>query len=83
MLFRSPLAAEGRARGLSLSGVDYAAVPVLSNEAREKLRRAQPQTVAQAARLPGVRHADISSLLIYLKQHRPNRGQAASPEPSA
>ncbi|GAA4006292.1 tRNA uridine-5-carboxymethylaminomethyl(34) synthesis enzyme MnmG [Deinococcus rubellus] len=76
------LAAEGRARGLSLSGVDYAAVPVLSNEAREKLRRAQPQTVAQAARLPGVRHADISSLLIYIKQHGPDQRNRVSRETS-
>lgn len=76
------LAAEGRARGLSLSGVNYAAVPVLSNEAREKLQRAQPQTVAQAARVPGVRHADISSLLVYLKQHGPKQRQYVSRETS-
>ena len=77
------LSAEGRARGLSLNGVDYAAVPVLSNEAREKLRRAQPQTVAQAARLPGVRHADISSLLVYLKQRSPNQHESVSRELSS
>lgn len=77
------LAAEGRARGLSLIGVDYTAVPVLSNEAREKLRRAQPQTVAQAARLPGVRHADVSSLLIYLKQHSPGQRKDVSCETSS
>ncbi|AZI42886.1 tRNA uridine-5-carboxymethylaminomethyl(34) synthesis enzyme MnmG [Deinococcus psychrotolerans] len=62
------LLAEDRARELSLVGVDFSAVCALSNEAREKLRRSQPQTLAQASRLPGVRHGDVSSLLIHLKQ---------------
>lgn len=62
------LLAEAKARELSLVGVDFTAVAALSNEAREKLRRALPQTLAQASRLPGVRHGDVSSLLVHLKQ---------------
>ncbi len=62
------LASESKARGMSLSHVDFAKVAALSNEAREKLSRAQPYTLEQAARLPGVRHADISSLLVHLRQ---------------
>ena len=62
------LASEARGRGQSLVGVDFAAVAALSNEAREKMSRAQPRTVAQAARLPGVRHGDVSSLLVHLKR---------------
>ncbi|PTA67528.1 tRNA uridine-5-carboxymethylaminomethyl(34) synthesis enzyme MnmG [Deinococcus arcticus] len=68
------LRAEDRSRELSLAGVDFAAVPALSNEAREKLGRAQPRTVDQASRISGVRHADISALLVHLK------GQAVSRE---
>lgn len=61
------LRAEDRSRDLSLCGVDFAAIGALSNEAREKLVRLQPQTVEQASRISGVRHADISALLVHLK----------------
>lgn len=61
------LRAEDRSRDLNLGGVDFAAIGSLSNEAREKLTRLQPQTVEQASRISGVRHADISALLVHLK----------------
>lgn len=41
-------------------------VPSLSNEAVEKLARMRPTTVAEAARIPGLRDSDITALLIYL-----------------
>jgi len=62
------LRAEDRSRGLSLEGIDFSGIAALSNEAREKLGRAQPRTVEQASRISGVRHADISALLVHLKQ---------------
>ena len=62
------LRAEDRSRGLSLEGIDFGSIAALSNEAREKLGRAQPRTVEQASRISGVRHADISALLVHLKQ---------------
>lgn len=62
------LASEDKARELSLLGLDFARITALSNEAREKLGRAKPDTVAQAARIPGVRHADISALLVHLRR---------------
>ena len=64
---RRQQATEARARGWGLEGLDYQEVASLSNEAREKLQRSRPQTLEQASRLPGVRHADISSLLVYLR----------------
>ena len=72
------LAAEGRAQQVSLEQLDYNRVVALSNEAREKLGRLRPRTLAQASRVPGVRHADISSLLIHLRQH--GTGQSVSRE---
>lgn len=69
----SQLRAEAKARDLSLSGVDFAHVASLSNEAREKLARLQPQTLDQASRISGVRHADISALLVHLKQNPVSR----------
>jgi tRNA uridine 5-carboxymethylaminomethyl modification enzyme len=47
---------------------DYTKVQGLSNEAREKLRRFNPNTVGQASRINGVSSADISILLVYLKR---------------
>jgi tRNA uridine 5-carboxymethylaminomethyl modification enzyme len=61
------LASETRAQQLSLEHFDYSRVQSLSNEAREKLGRLRPQTLAQASRVPGVRHADITNLLVHLR----------------
>jgi len=47
---------------------DYSAVDGLSNEVKQKLTEARPETLARASRLPGVTPAAISILLIYLKK---------------
>jgi len=44
--------------------LDYAAVAGLSSEAKEKLKKVQPLTVGQAARIPGVRQGDIALLMV-------------------
>ena len=43
---------------------DYSGILSLSTEARQKLQRIRPATVAQASRIPGVSPADISILLL-------------------
>ncbi len=43
---------------------DYSGIKALSTEARQKLQRIRPDTVAQASRIPGVSPADISILLL-------------------
>lgn len=48
--------------------IDYDQVTGLSTEVREKLLRARPDTIGQAARIPGVTPAAISLLLVYLKK---------------
>lgn len=47
---------------------DYADVPSLSAEVREKLRKAKPATVGIASRIPGVTPAAISLLLVRLRK---------------
>ena len=48
---------------------DYAQVEGLSNEVKQKLTEARPETLARASRIPGVTQAAVSLLLIYLKKH--------------
>jgi tRNA uridine 5-carboxymethylaminomethyl modification enzyme len=50
---------------------DYAVVPSLRAEARQKLSRIRPATVGQASRISGVSPADISILLVWLKRAGP------------
>jgi tRNA uridine 5-carboxymethylaminomethyl modification enzyme len=47
---------------------DYNAVDGLSNEVKQKLCAAQPDTLARAGRTPGVTAAAIALLLIHLKK---------------
>ena len=47
---------------------DYAKVPGLKAEAREKLMKIRPASIGQASRLPGVSPADISILTVILYQ---------------
>lgn len=44
---------------------DFEALGSLSIEARQKLTRIRPLTIAQASRIPGVSPADINVLLVY------------------
>jgi tRNA uridine 5-carboxymethylaminomethyl modification enzyme len=50
------------------AGLDYEQVDGLSNEVKQKLGEARPQTLARAGRIPGVTPAAVSLLLIYLKK---------------
>jgi tRNA uridine 5-carboxymethylaminomethyl modification enzyme len=48
--------------------MDYAKVPSLRTEARQKLAKIQPATLGQASRISGVSPSDIGTLMIWLKQ---------------
>jgi tRNA uridine 5-carboxymethylaminomethyl modification enzyme len=47
---------------------DYDAVPGLSLEVREKLKKVRPRSVGQAGRISGVTPAALAILLVYLKR---------------
>ncbi len=49
--------------------LDYDDVPSLRIEARQKLKKIRPENIGQASRISGVSPADISVLLVYLKQN--------------
>ena len=48
--------------------IDYASVGSLSNEAKELLNTARPETIAQASSLPGITPAAIGAVIIYMRQ---------------
>ena len=50
------------------TNLDYVKISGLSVEVRQKLINVKPQTVGQAARIPGITPAAISLLLIHLKK---------------
>ncbi len=58
-------------------GFDYADVPSLRIEARQKLIKIRPATLGQASRISGVSPADIGILSVWLK-----RGSANIPSPA-
>ena len=46
--------------------INYSELKSLTFEAREKLTKVKPETIAQASRIPGISPADISVLLVKL-----------------
>ena len=49
---------------------DYAPIETMTLEAREKLRKIRPRTLAQAGRIPGVSPSDLAQLSIVLLKAR-------------
>ena len=52
--------------------IDYAKIPNLASEARQKLSEINPTTIGQASRISGVNPADISILMVYLRKNGAN-----------
>ena len=47
---------------------DYPTLTAISTEARQKLEKIQPETLAQASRIPGVSPSDINAMLVLLRK---------------
>ena len=66
--------------------LDYAQVPALSHEVRQRLGKHRPETLGQASRLQGITPVAISLLLVHLKKGKfkglAQRDQAESSGPS-
>lgn len=50
--------------------IDYNSINGIATEARQKLEKIRPETVAQASRISGVNPADISVLMVYIQNGR-------------
>ena len=49
---------------------DYSRVAGISSEAREKLEHIKPRSLGQASRISGVKPADVTNLLFYMRRVR-------------
>jgi len=57
----------GRLENIKIRGkINYNTIQSLSTEAKQKLTRIDPETIAQASRIPGVSPNDINVLLVLL-----------------
>ena len=54
------------------SDINYDNVRNLASEAKEKLNKVRPSTLAQASRISGVNPSDISMILVYLESYKQN-----------
>lgn len=52
------------------ANIDYAAIEGLAIEAKQKLGKIEPETLAQASRISGVNPADIAILSVYIQNGR-------------
>ena len=66
-----------RRMGSFMLGADipYAEMRSLSNEARQKLSRLAPATLAQASRIPGVSPSDLQNLVLEVERRRASAGR--------
>ena len=58
--------------------MDYRSIPGLSMELRQKLETVRPETLARAARIPGMTPAGLSVLLVHATRGNAGREHAAS-----
>jgi tRNA uridine 5-carboxymethylaminomethyl modification enzyme len=55
---------------IPLHGVDFGAVPGLSNEMVERLQSARPATLGAAERVRGITPAALAAILVAAKRHQ-------------
>ena len=55
--------------------IDYAAIPGLRNESRQKLAQVRPATLGQASRISGVTPADVGLLAVWIRKLRGGAGK--------
>jgi len=64
------------------AGIDYYAIPSLSNELRKRLATVIPASIGQAQRIPGMTQAALTALLITIKKMESLSGRTSEKEQS-
>jgi len=57
-------------------GFEFGAISGLSNEMVERLNRARPQNFGQVRRISGLTPAAISTVLVHLTAHKPQKAES-------
>ena len=57
--------------------IDYAALPGLSNEVKQKLNAQRPRTIGHAAKIDGVTPAALTLLVAHVKRGRHKPAKSA------
>jgi tRNA uridine 5-carboxymethylaminomethyl modification enzyme len=70
----------GQANFLLANELPYMTFDTVSFEAREKLTRIRPGTLAQASRIPGVSPADLQNLMLEVRRLRSMEDVAGAPD---
>jgi tRNA uridine 5-carboxymethylaminomethyl modification enzyme len=60
--------------------IDYGKVRGLSRESAEKLAKIKPRSLGQTSRIPGVRPADVTVLMIHLESIRAGSKESGVPK---
>lgn len=55
------------------SGINYDAMTGISREAKEKLKKVQPESIGQAGRIPGISSCDLSLLVVFIENFSKNQ----------
>ena len=63
-------------------GMDFQAVPGLSNELKLKIARIEPATIGQAQRIPGMTQSALTAILIFMKKMEYQAAQGKSGDSS-
>lgn len=50
------------------AALDYHSVPGIGREAKEKLNKIRPESIGQAARIPGISPCDLSMLAVFIEK---------------
>src|SRR3954451_24228192 len=73
------VAAYRRDEGVELrDDLDYAAIPALSMEVRQKLEAVRPRTIGQAGRIDGLTPAALTLLVAHVRRGRPKSTAASA-----
>jgi tRNA uridine 5-carboxymethylaminomethyl modification enzyme len=62
--------------------IDYAAMPGLSNEVRQKLQLHRPRTIGQAGRIDGITPAALTLLVAHMRRARRKLASESANEPA-
>jgi tRNA uridine 5-carboxymethylaminomethyl modification enzyme len=57
--------------------LDFAGIPGLRNESRQKFAQVRPVTLGQASRISGVTPADVALLSVWIRKQRGGEGKPA------